>query len=71
VQITGGSEGIGLAVAEEVLKRGAHVTLVSRSRAKLEQAQNKLHEIANLSMRKVHIRPCKNNPKTFYCINFN
>jgi NAD(P)-dependent dehydrogenase (short-subunit alcohol dehydrogenase family) len=31
VVVTGGSSGIGLAVAEEVAKRGANVTIVARS----------------------------------------
>jgi 3-dehydrosphinganine reductase len=39
VVVTGGSEGLGLAVAELLAARGAHVTLVARSEARLETAR--------------------------------
>lgn len=38
VLITGGSQGLGLALAKEVSKRGADVTIVARSVSKLEKA---------------------------------
>lgn len=59
LQITGGSSGIGLAVAEEVVRLGAHVTLVARDRGKLEEAQKKVQAIGGQHMRKVYIRPCE------------
>ncbi|XP_057852161.2 3-dehydrosphinganine reductase TSC10A [Cryptomeria japonica] len=39
VFITGGSSGIGLAIAKEALSQGAFVTLVARSSTKLEKAE--------------------------------
>uniref|UniRef100_A0A0D6QYP9 3-dehydrosphinganine reductase n=1 Tax=Araucaria cunninghamii TaxID=56994 RepID=A0A0D6QYP9_ARACU len=42
VVITGGSSGIGLAMAKEVLLQGGFVTLISRSAANLEGAAEKL-----------------------------
>jgi NAD(P)-dependent dehydrogenase (short-subunit alcohol dehydrogenase family) len=42
VLITGGSKGIGLACAEEFLKEGATVTLISRQSANLQAAVHKL-----------------------------
>ncbi|XP_057852122.1 3-dehydrosphinganine reductase TSC10A [Cryptomeria japonica] len=39
VLITGGSSGIGLAIAKEALSQGAFVTLVGRSSTKLEKAE--------------------------------
>ena len=44
VLITGGSKGIGLAVARAFLAEGARVTLVSRDRATLEAAREALGE---------------------------
>ncbi|GIL76036.1 hypothetical protein Vretimale_5676 [Volvox reticuliferus] len=46
VVITGGSSGIGLALALEAVKRGANVTIMSRSEARLKAAQLKLQEEA-------------------------
>jgi 3-dehydrosphinganine reductase len=40
--VTGGSEGIGLATAEILLARGARISLVSRSEAKLAAAREQL-----------------------------
>lgn len=42
VVITGGSEGIGLGLAQEFVSESAHVTLLSRSASKLQQAQASL-----------------------------
>ncbi|MDZ4166687.1 MAG: SDR family oxidoreductase [Coriobacteriia bacterium] len=39
VLVTGGSSGIGLAVAERAARRGAHVTLVARDTVRLEAAR--------------------------------
>ncbi|XP_033646943.1 3-ketodihydrosphingosine reductase-like [Asterias rubens] len=44
VIITGGSSGIGKAVATEVLKQGASVTLLARNEARLQQAQQELQQ---------------------------
>lgn len=43
--IVGGSEGIGLALAEELIRAGAEVTIASRSREKLERAQAQLGKV--------------------------
>jgi 3-dehydrosphinganine reductase len=40
--ITGGSTGIGFALAEELVKRSASVTLVARTKSKLVESQAKL-----------------------------
>jgi 3-dehydrosphinganine reductase len=37
VYITGGSSGLGRALAEELVRRGAHVTVVARDLRKLEE----------------------------------
>lgn len=42
VIVTGGSAGIGKAIAKELLARGAKVTLLARTKAKLEQAVEEL-----------------------------
>lgn len=46
VVITGGSKGIGLALAEQCVRRGSSVTLLARSRADLVQALEKLTALA-------------------------
>ena len=40
--ITGGSSGLGKAIAVELLAKGAHVTLVARNKAQLEEAAREL-----------------------------
>lgn len=40
--ITGGSDGIGLAIAEAFVREGAHVCIIGRDEAKLEAARQKL-----------------------------
>jgi len=40
--VTGGSQGLGKAVAIELVKRGAHVTIVARNQGKLDEAQREL-----------------------------
>jgi len=42
ILITGGSSGIGLAIAEGAVKQGAHITLVARCNDKLLNAKNKI-----------------------------
>ena len=45
VLITGGSSGLGLAMAQQLAKEGMQITIVGRNPQKLEQALNRLHEI--------------------------
>ena len=44
--ITGGSSGIGYAIAEAMVKEGAHVLLISRNVERLEKAKAHLLQIA-------------------------
>lgn len=44
--MTGGSEGIGLGIAEELAKEGFDIILVSRSKDKLQAAQRHLQAIS-------------------------
>jgi NAD(P)-dependent dehydrogenase (short-subunit alcohol dehydrogenase family) len=44
VVIIGGSQGIGLETAKEAIKKGAKVTIASRSLEKLEKAKSDLHD---------------------------
>ncbi len=44
VIVTGGSSGIGLAIAHALAERGAHPALVARNRAKLVRAQKEITE---------------------------
>ena len=57
VVITGGSEGIGLALACELVQAHSNVTLVSRSTNKLRAAQAKLQDLVTAchSSSRVHI----------------
>ncbi|MEL6438641.1 MAG: SDR family oxidoreductase [Cyanobacteria bacterium J06621_8] len=51
--ITGGSSGIGKALAKSLALQGASLTLIARDRQKLEQAQQEILEVAPSS--KVHL----------------
>eukprot|EP00292_Cryptomonas_paramecium_P008569 CAMPEP_0113687420 /NCGR_PEP_ID=MMETSP0038_2-20120614/15923_1 /TAXON_ID=2898 /ORGANISM="Cryptomonas paramecium" /LENGTH=275 /DNA_ID=CAMNT_0000608027 /DNA_START=9 /DNA_END=833 /DNA_ORIENTATION=+ /assembly_acc=CAM_ASM_000170 len=46
VLITGGSEGIGKAMAKEFVRRGANVTIVARTESKLIAAQEEIKKLA-------------------------
>lgn len=46
VLITGGSTGIGFALAAELVQRGAHVTLVARTQSRLDSAIEDLRSMA-------------------------
>lgn len=41
--VTGGSQGLGLAIAEELASKGANVVIVAQDRAKLERAVKSIH----------------------------
>lgn len=46
VVISGGSKGIGLALAEEFVRRGCHVTVIARSKQALQEALEDLTALA-------------------------
>lgn len=45
IVITGGSEGIGLSLARELVKLDASLTLIARTQSKLEKAKAELEKI--------------------------
>ncbi|XP_041376032.1 3-ketodihydrosphingosine reductase-like [Gigantopelta aegis] len=45
VLVTGGSSGIGKAIAVEVAQRGANICLLARNKAKLEEAQSEIEKV--------------------------
>ena len=47
--VTGGSTGIGLALAQELVRAGVHVTLLARTASKLQEAQAELQQLASSS----------------------
>jgi 3-dehydrosphinganine reductase len=53
--ITGGSSGIGLSLARELVKRGAKVVLIARNRDRLEHACNELESLTTAGHRNVSI----------------
>jgi 3-oxoacyl-[acyl-carrier protein] reductase len=53
--VTGGSHGIGLAIAKLLAQEGCHVGISGRSWEKLARAQHEIHRVAE---RYVHIFPC-------------
>lgn len=56
VVIAGGSTGIGLALAQEIVRRGANVVLIARTKSKLDQAVEFLMAIAGERRADTHIR---------------
>ncbi|KAK8783776.1 hypothetical protein V5799_009859 [Amblyomma americanum] len=52
--ITGGSSGIGLALAREVVRRGANVTLVARNLNRLREVKTELREVASSPEQVIH-----------------
>lgn len=56
VLITGGSTGIGLALAKEFLQRGCNITIVARTKSIIDDAVESLRHIANEKKLDVHIR---------------
>lgn len=57
VLITGGSKGIGLALAEHAASQGAHVTLVARNKTSLLQVRDKLAKLAPKNDQQIRIIP--------------
>ncbi|CDU25246.1 related to 3-ketosphinganine reductase [Sporisorium scitamineum] len=53
VFITGGSQGLGLAVAELLASKGAHVTICSRTESKLREAVGKVKAAAKSDQQKI------------------
>ncbi|MEL6927735.1 MAG: SDR family oxidoreductase [Cyanobacteria bacterium J06600_6] len=56
VIITGGSSGIGKAIAQLVAQQGANVTLIARDRTKLEQAEGEIRALNLEPGQKIEIR---------------
>jgi 3-dehydrosphinganine reductase len=57
VVITGGSSGLGKALAQRFIKNEAHLALIARNRTKLEQIKNELSEQCMAGQR-IEIFPC-------------
>jgi 3-dehydrosphinganine reductase len=55
--ITGGSSGIGLAIARELMSRGATVVLIARNRERLESARKGLQSFISKEHQAVHLVP--------------
>lgn len=58
VVVIGGSTGIGLAIAKQLISRGAHITLVARRQPVLETAVNELMQ---------HVQPGDRPPRVYVC----
>ena len=56
VVITGGSTGIGFALAQQFVREGAHVTLIARTKNRLDTAVAELRKLARAKDRDVDIR---------------
>jgi short-subunit dehydrogenase len=55
--ITGGSSGIGLAIARELMSRGATVVLIAKNRERLESARKDLQSLISKEHQAVHLVP--------------
>jgi 3-dehydrosphinganine reductase len=55
--ITGGSSGIGLAIARELISRGATVVLIARNRERLESVREELQSLMSTEHQAVHLVP--------------
>jgi 3-dehydrosphinganine reductase len=53
--ITGGSSGIGLAIAKQLISRGATVLLIARNRERLESAREDLQSVISKEHQAVHL----------------
>jgi len=62
VLVTGGSSGLGLALAELLASRGASVTLVARNQERLDQAKARVQVRGTLGVERARLgaaaRPC-------------
>lgn len=56
VVIAGGSTGIGLALAKELVGRGANVVLIARTKSKIDKAVESLRLIAEKNKADTHVR---------------
>jgi 3-dehydrosphinganine reductase len=56
--VTGGSQGLGKAIAEELVLHGAHVTIVSRSVSKLEKAIQELERSRQNEDQRIEYKSC-------------
>jgi 3-dehydrosphinganine reductase len=54
VVITGGSSGIGLALAKQLVAKGASVTIVARDKVKLEKAKREIEEARTTDSQIIH-----------------
>jgi short-subunit dehydrogenase len=53
--ITGGSSGIGLAIARQLISRGATVVLIARNRERLESAREELQSLTSEEHQSIHL----------------
>ena len=53
VYLVGGSSGIGLAIAKKLVMAGAHILLISRTQATLQEATQALELLRNNSQQKI------------------
>ena len=56
--VTGASSGIGLAVAAELVRRGAHVGLIARDRGRLDAAVGRLAQARQSAAQKIAVAAC-------------